>query len=308
MKAGEIERYLERLEANLPGEILEQGRFLVWEGRPRASGRLGKVPVAPSSTGGWCAVNASDDRHWLSWEGAVRQLRFHDAAGGLCLVLSRSGLVAVDLDDSVTWGHGEPLIGAAALQVLHSLGWPGLGYVELSPSGLGLHMIGRGRLVAGPRKHLGTELLDSGIVTLTGQALLGEGELAFPDGSLAALQKSWVTPTVQPSPGLSRNRIPPQRTDTQLLNRARHSRNGAKFWRLFDFGDTISDYPSRSEGVAALIAMLLYWCDADLTRAERLYRQSSLYKPDLDDRPAGPDGRTRLQLTLDRVASWRRRS
>ena len=308
MTAGDVDEYLRRLMANLPEEILEQGRFLVWEGRPRPSGRVGKVPVTPSSTGGWCAVNASDDRHWLTWEQATRQFGFHDAAGGLALVLSGSDLIAIDLDDCVTWGHGEPIIGPQAVQVLRALGWPGVGHLELSPSGLGLHLIGRGVLDAGPRKHAGTELLDAGIVTLTGQALLGEGDLAFPDGVLAALQGSWVTPAVRPSLVPSRNRVPPQRTDTQLLNRARHSRNGAKFRRLFDFGDTISDYPSRSEGVAGLIAMLLYWCDADLARAERLYRQSSLYRSALDDRPASADGRTRLQFTLDRVSNWRRRS
>jgi len=106
---------------------------------------------------------------------------------------------------------------------------------------------------------------------------------------------------------LSRSRPVPQRTDVQLLNRARHSRSGPKFRRLYDFGDHQSDYPTRSEGVAGLIALLLYWCDGDTARAGRLYRGSSLYRPDLDDRPAGPDGRTRLQLTLDRVDTWRRR-
>jgi putative DNA primase/helicase len=193
--------------------------------------------------------------------------------------------------------------------VLETLGWPKAGYLEFSPSGSGLHLIGRGVLRPGsPRKQHGTELLDVGIVTLTGQALPGGGDLTFPDGVLAALQHSWARPTVRASAGPPRHHVAPRRTDTQLLNRARNSRSGPKFRRLHDFGDTQSDYPSRSEGVAALIAMLLYWCDSDLARAERLYRQSSLYRPDLDDRPAGPDGRTRLRLTLDRVASWRRRS
>lgn len=304
-----VDHYLHRLMTNLPEELLTQGKFVVWEGRLRASGRLGKVPVAPSGTGGWCTVNASDNRFWLNWEQAARCLRSHTTAAGLALVLSRSGLVVIDLDDSVTWAAGEPLISSEALQVLRALGWPTRGYLELSPSGRGLHLIGRASLASGPRRRPGVELLDSGIATLTGQALPGGGELSLPEQAMRELQAGWTVTAISDTrqrPNLRSHSRRTDRTDTQLLTRAKNARNGAKFRRLFDFGDVFSDHLSRSEGVASLISLLLYWCDGDLARAERLYRTSSLYRPDLDDRPAGPDGRTRLQLTLARVHNWRR--
>lgn len=64
--------------------------------------------------------------------------------------------------------------------------------------------------------------------------------------------------------------------DVELIERAMHTRNGAKFSRLWQ-GDW-SGYPSQSEADAVLCAMLAHWTGADPGRIEALFRQSGLYR------------------------------
>lgn len=63
--------------------------------------------------------------------------------------------------------------------------------------------------------------------------------------------------------------------DAELLAKARRSKNGDQFSRLFDHGD-ISGYPSHSEADQALANMLAFWCGPDAGRIDRLMRQSAL--------------------------------
>jgi putative DNA primase/helicase len=65
--------------------------------------------------------------------------------------------------------------------------------------------------------------------------------------------------------------------DAELLARARSAGNG-RFARLYDDGD-ISGYPSQSEADLALVSGLMFWTNNDGSRADRLFRDSALYRP-----------------------------
>jgi hypothetical protein len=62
-----------------------------------------------------------------------------------------------------------------------------------------------------------------------------------------------------------------------LLERARKAKEGPKFKKLFDHGDT-SGYPSPSEADFGLIRQLIYWTNGDQERITRLFKMSALYR------------------------------
>ena len=68
------------------------------------------------------------------------------------------------------------------------------------------------------------------------------------------------------------------------------AQNGAKFKALYKGAWEALGYPSQSEADSALASMLLYWCDNDVHRAERLFRTSGLYRKKFER----PDYRRRL--------------
>jgi hypothetical protein len=67
--------------------------------------------------------------------------------------------------------------------------------------------------------------------------------------------------------------------DRAVLDHARAAKNGAKFARLYDAGDT-SGYKSHSEARPALCSMLAFWCEHDQAQWERLFQGSALYRED----------------------------
>ncbi len=63
--------------------------------------------------------------------------------------------------------------------------------------------------------------------------------------------------------------------DAALLEKARRSKNGDQFSRLFDHGD-ISGFQSHSEADLSLANMLAFWAGPDAPRIDGLMRQSAL--------------------------------
>jgi hypothetical protein len=66
---------------------------------------------------------------------------------------------------------------------------------------------------------------------------------------------------------------PVEASDDELLERARKAKNGAKFRRLFDDGDSGDDASQADE---SLMGMLAFWTGKDPARMERLFSRSKL--------------------------------
>jgi len=64
--------------------------------------------------------------------------------------------------------------------------------------------------------------------------------------------------------------------DRAVLEHARAAKNGAKFARLYDAGDT-SGHKSHSEARQAVCSMLAFWCEHDQTQCARLFQGAALY-------------------------------
>lgn len=73
-------------------------------------------------------------------------------------------------------------------------------------------------------------------------------------------------------------------SDEELIDKATHARDGAKFSRLWA-GDT-TGYPSQSEAEMALVSLLAFWTGRDRDRIDHMFRASGLYR-DKWDSPRG---------------------
>ena len=72
-------------------------------------------------------------------------------------------------------------------------------------------------------------------------------------------------------------------SDEELIERAKKSRNGDQFGRLWH-GDTSGYGNDHSRADLALCRMLLFWCRGDAGRVDRLFRRSGLMRAKWDRR------------------------
>lgn len=111
-----------------PKELVERDRWIGW--RLTSDGR--KIPVSPI-TGR--PIDVTGTQGAVSFREATRSLGRRQDVNGLGFVFSGDGLVGIDLDDCIC--DGVP--SSSAIKLLNDVGCR---YVEVSPSGMGLHGIG----------------------------------------------------------------------------------------------------------------------------------------------------------------------
>jgi primase-polymerase (primpol)-like protein len=100
---------------------------------------------------------------------------------------------------------------------------------------------------------------------------------------------------------------PPQYiSDHQVIEKALRAKNGDKFQRLWR-GDK-SGYQSPSEAHFAIIAMLAYWTNGDVTQVDRLFRQSGQFDEETArkwDTRHQSNGKTYGQATIEKALATR---
>lgn len=258
----------------VPAELREEDRWLVWR-YERRDGKRTKVPYA--STGG--SASSTDPGTWSSFDAAVAA-RETARADGIGFVLG-DGWMGVDLD-----GVLDETGAIVENFPLDEVGpWIGVldSYTERSPSGRGLHVLGRGEIPAGFGNRRGpVEVYGAGrYFTVTGdvfQGLATVRELRELEPFLDAVGLRKPDPSANGHAAT----VPVQLDDRDLLNKAMGARNGAKFSALWN-GDT-DGYPSRSEADHALCSLLAFWAGRDIDSVDRLFRASGLMRPKWDER------------------------
>ena len=246
-----------------------------------------------------------------TFDRAYDRWRIDDEIDGVGVVLTETGLVGIDIDDCIT---ERRQIDPRALELIDTIN----SYSEASPSFTGLHILLAGEF-DGPDcfidyKGLKVEIYRKRYLAVTGRrvkntpAEIKHRQLVL-DGLLARRQQPAPPkqPKVQPAPDQQEDRhidqqptftkkvslgdlnIPPKYrggiSDDEVIRRAKLQKGGggATFRRLFTEGDT-TDYPSTSEAEMALIGKLPFWVNDDVEQADRIYRQSALYRLHRADR------------------------
>jgi primase-polymerase (primpol)-like protein len=256
----------------LPPELLDYKQWVLWR-KAEVNGRITKVPISP-----WSGKAAPCDQPqtWSTYRHILYMLRRFRCDGIGFVFTEADPFCGIDLD------HCREVDGTIVPKALDIIGRFG-SYTELSPSGLGAHILIRAKLSGKGRRARRIEIYDSGrYFTMTGKHLSGtpfsihnrQQELENLMAELFPAASSFPGAVPRNSGNLS---------DDDLIERAKNARNGNQFKRLWA-GDT-SDYgKDHSRADFALCRILAFWCGSDRERVDRLFRRSLLMRDKWDRR------------------------
>ncbi|HEX5011108.1 MAG TPA: hypothetical protein VFY71_11980 [Planctomycetota bacterium] len=242
----------------------------------KPKGKPTKFPVDPQSGE---PADTTDAATWGTFEQAVEFAQANSLAGVGFVFTGDDPYVGVDLDDCRDATTG--LLADWARAIVDGL----QSYTEVSFSGTGVHVLGRGTLPEGGRRKGRIEMYERDrYFVVTGRHVDGmPTTIEERSDELAKLHAATFAKT-KPKKAKSQ---PPQRraadlSDDELLAKARAADNGAKFDALYR-GDT-TGYPSRSEADLALCGMLAFWTGPEAARIDALFRRSGLVREKWDER------------------------
>ena len=227
-----------------------------------------KMPINPRDME---PAKSNDPTTWADYDTAVRAAEECDGIG---FMFSNSPYFGVDIDgvrDEIErYKAGEDTIIAEFVDTLQS-------YTELSRSGNGVHIICRGKLPPSGRRKGNVEMYENGrFFVMTGDVAAEYADISDCTEAIKVLHEKYIGGGTSPSASPA---LPPAElalTDSELLDRAKNAKNGAKFARLYA-GD-ISGYTSQSEADMALCNHLAYWTGCDAERMDRMFRGSGLFR------------------------------
>jgi primase-polymerase (primpol)-like protein len=267
----------------LPVRLREHAQWVCWGSRDR-NGKSTKVPLDPAS--GTFASTADPDT-WGTFDDALAHARRPDVSGIGFVFTDDDPYVGIDLDDCREPDASD--LTDEAIEIVTRL----QSYTEVSPSGTGLHVIVRGRLPDGKRRHGSVEMYDEGrFFTMTGEQLPGTpDEVCERPNALRTVHQTYVaespseqseTTTATQSPDSERElTFSADLDDEEVIEKGKSAANGEKFTALWN-GQT-GRYESHSEADMALCCLLAFWTDGDPDQVDRLFRQSGLMRPKWDE-------------------------
>jgi putative DNA primase/helicase len=244
----------------LPLQISELTSWLPWVRRPRLhSDKFSKIPCRRLGQRLY-PVRADNQSAWLTLQAALREVN-RGCAEGVGVVVP-AGLCALDLDDVVVDG----VLQGTAVALVELAGT----YVELSPSGTGLHVW----CTCGPdtptRRAADLELLATGqFVTVTGRPISAIS-------TLMSLPEHLV-PHVSRAPTLSKEVAVDPPSIGALVRALQKSPKLRSLYLDGDFG--AYGYKSQSEADLGLCQLLIRVVGPDAGEIDRLFRASRLYRP-----------------------------
>jgi hypothetical protein len=261
-----FEHFLDRW-SSVPAEMKAEPRWLMWrlETRPRKGGKPMPTKVPLQTSGAY--AKSTDPSTWTTFENACGHIHTFDGIG---FVLG-GGWIGIDFD-----GKGDPLeVVLERVYGPHTVAeWVKRvgGYAEVSPSGSGLHIVGKGVLSGGSGNRRGAVEVygDARYFTVSGDSISnGSIELKHLDEVVAAVLPEQVRAESRPA---SR---PLDLDDDELVRKALAARNGDKFGRLWG-GAWEGEHESASEADLALAGALAFWTGGDEARIENLMWSSGL--------------------------------
>lgn len=245
---------------NIPQEMKKLPNWVLWRYEER-DGRKTKIPY--SVTG--ARAKSNDPETWASFGEVVRLAERYDGIG---FMLGMSPYVGVDVDHCLDTAEKK----MRAEQLVRDCNT----YAEISPSGTGLHIIGKADLEKGFRSG-GIEVYPSGrYFTVTGNSFGKVLPVGNIQGVVDRLQKSLGrSSTARPS---STGGRPTGDDAATIIARIRKSKQGSRFAALYDGGDTSAYGGDDSAADMALMNMLPFWTGGDAALMGTIFSSSALGK------------------------------
>ncbi len=258
----------------IPAEMQALPQWVCW----RYETRDGKTTKVPYRVKGWGRASSTDPSTWGSLSEALEAMNRHNHDG--VGFMFTGDWVGADFDkcrDPET-----TIISQWAIELLVHFAHGA--YIEVSPSGTGLHIIGKGR-VPGDRHKTNyqggaVELYDADsprFFTVTGDV-----RVPGPIGDISAGIESVYQQVFPPEPKPSLRVLPsPIQDDQHILERLFSISNGSETRRLYN--GELCGHKSESEARMSLLYRLIFWTK-DPGQLDRLYRTSGRDQSKLDSR------------------------
>ena len=256
---------------NIPQEMKSKPNWVAWRYEDRG-GKRTKVPYNPE-TG--TPAKANDPSTWATHDAAAAALQQY-RYDGLGFMFSGSGLVGIDVDHCVNSDGSLTPLAEELVRLASS-------YTEYSPSGQGLHIIGRGKVPPGGNRNsaLGLEMYsEARYFTMTGKVFNGLTEIQDVQDAADQIHKEHIarpaaTPAAIEAPAPQRVALSDEALLAKMMQREK--------FRLLWEGDTSQHNDNASSADMALCNYLARGTNRDAPRMDALFRQSGLMRPKWDE-------------------------
>jgi primase-polymerase (primpol)-like protein len=293
---------LAKILAEFPSELIALDQWVVWR-LVKRSGKLTKVPYqaggAPAST--------TKKASWSSCQDAMLAYGADASLDGVGFVFSADDpYVGIDLDkcrDPDT-GMVEPW----ATEILNSIKT----YTELSPSGKGFHLIGKGKLPSTGKRKDRVEMYDSGrYFTVTGDRCSADGVgaenvqtslLRLHGETFGVATKAFARKKAANDPSASA--VPTKAGDLAVVGQILAS-SDKKSFEVLSVGDwAVAGYESQSEADLALAGILARHAGQQPDQIDRIFRTTGLMREKWDEmRGAQTYGAMTIEKALSSVSA-----
>ena len=265
---------------NLPQEFLTSSNIVVYRIEPdKRSGRDCKVPYSPNNPNK--RASSTDSATWSNIDKALNCVNQYQFRGIGYMFTLESGIVGIDIDNCI---NEQGNINAVAADIIARVPQT---YIEVSPSGRGLHIFLKGTLPPNGNRNskTGVEMYShSRYFTITGVQYHGSVQsIATDKGGILEYIHSTYVANKNTKTATSKTTQTMELPDSQILTIAHNSKDKS-FTGLFN-GD-ISKHKSPSEADFSLCCKLAFWTNKNASQIDRLFRQSALMR-DKWDAPSG---------------------
>lgn len=265
------------IKENIPNDLKTGNQCVCWRFEQRA-GKLTKIPISPVSGGKAMTNNPAT---WGSFEQACAFMERNSNINGIGYVFNGNGIIGIDIDGCRDAVSG--LLTPTAHDIVSTLG----SYTEISQSRTGIHILCRGKLPSGKRRHGPVEMYETGrYFIMTGNILDGAYSV-INDASeqLAAIHAKYMQESVEAATEESRS-FENMSSDEELIRIAMNAKNGSKFKQLFE-GDTSLYGNDDSAADLALCNELAFYSGRDAEQMDRIFRRSALFRTKWDENHGG---------------------
>lgn len=250
--------------ANIPAELRQLKQWCCWKYEDVGAAKPTKVPYQPN---GWKA-STTDASTWSMFENCFNAFSMGSYSGIGFIFSDNDPYSFIDLDDA----EGDDAVIQRHLKVYHEFD----SYAEVSPSGMGLHIIVKGVVASGRRRSKIEIYSNQRYATMTGNLY---GKQTAINDCQAQLTQLWEQMGSGPvAQSLYKGDEKEHSSDDQIITQATAAVNGDKFQKLHT-GGWQDLYSSQSEADFAYIDILAFYTQ-NRNQITRIFRNSALGQRD----------------------------
>jgi hypothetical protein len=243
----------------IPEELRLLPQWICWRYEDIGSSKPTKVPYDCNSNR---LASVNEPSTWTTFDTAVKMAKNYSGIG--FVFTSNDNYSFIDLDST----NGDQIALNRQIEIHREFD----SYSEISPSGMGLHIIVRGTVPAGRRRSHIEIYSSQRYATFTGNVYNNKPIADRQD----KLMRLWEQMGSGPATAVFNGDEKEKYNDEEIIKQATSAANGDKFQQLFS-GDWNTGYPSQSEADFALIDILAFYTQ-NRNQIGRIFRSSELGK------------------------------